>query len=701
MANPFLMDDDLASGTDMTSNPFLMESGGDDEEDDYMVDNPFLANQATNPFAGFGEPDDEEIEIPMTTTTIDFFGNENTEPVVTSADLFFSNSMNDAVMTTTVNQFNNFGDQTSPQKPIDLHIKNPHTIAANDDSMSNYSSDDELKMKKKPPPPPRPVPPPSKATQDLIMSVANELDQASNHLLDRLPATRTPSPVSMRDFHSPCPTPDMQFGDFLDISGKHESNQFDDGDLMSEEISNDNPFQMDEEPEIRNDVNKNQPPRPPPPRPTPPPQKTSPPSYPPLPSNHHSQPVPSHTTHIHQQQEQDLFDIFGTNDTKPMVPVPPKSKEDILSLYSNQSSANNIEATKQIVPDFLSGDILDDVIPDFTNNVMTQQQPQPAYPTITSPKISPPSECEYQPPTELTPPEELHHTMSDEITQQPEVYSDNSSNHAGSSVTGSILNMEDVFTAENTQISDVNPFADIPSEMGNENNLAEESDTFYEEPVVQQPFYEEPVVQQPFYEEPVVQQPFYNEPVAQQPFYDEPVAQQPFYEEPVAQQPFYEEPVAVQQPFYEEPVAQQLFYEEPVVLQKPFYEEPIVVQQPFYEEPIVVQQPFYEEPVVQPHIEPVAHIIEPIKPVKPYRQPPPPPVRTTPFTQPIHSAKPIEIDILGFGDPVKTQKNDEFDAFAAKFDSADNKPKVTNIFMEPVASTAFDTADGIYSSFYF
>ncbi|XP_066595180.1 LOW QUALITY PROTEIN: protein stoned-B-like [Prorops nasuta] len=74
-----------------------------------------------------------------------------------------------------------------------------------------------------PPPPPRPQPPakPTKNTKDLILSVTGALDATSNHLLDRLQATRTPSPTLM---HSPSPTPEHSFADLLDV----ESNDVND-----------------------------------------------------------------------------------------------------------------------------------------------------------------------------------------------------------------------------------------------------------------------------------------------------------------------------------------------------------------------------------------------------------------------------------------------------------------------------------------
>ncbi|KAH8310062.1 hypothetical protein KR067_009607, partial [Drosophila pandora] len=48
--------------------------------------------------------------------------------------------------------------------------------------------------------------------------VSSQLEETSSELLGRIPATRSPSPVSMRDLHSPSPTPDSGLADLLDVS---------------------------------------------------------------------------------------------------------------------------------------------------------------------------------------------------------------------------------------------------------------------------------------------------------------------------------------------------------------------------------------------------------------------------------------------------------------------------------------------------
>lgn len=74
---------------------------------------------------------------------------------------------------------------------------------------------------KRPPPPPRPAIPPSKETKDLILSVTGAMEATSSDLLDRLQATRTPSPTPIRELHSPSPTPDMMQVIYVILILKH------------------------------------------------------------------------------------------------------------------------------------------------------------------------------------------------------------------------------------------------------------------------------------------------------------------------------------------------------------------------------------------------------------------------------------------------------------------------------------------------
>ncbi|KAH0999647.1 hypothetical protein HUJ04_006034 [Dendroctonus ponderosae] len=165
-ANPFLFHDEPTNGQ-ASSNPFLMD-------DEPCEDNPFLSQTAvaaSNPFA-FDPIDLEPAEAAV--------------PAESHQDFF--TSLNDQ-----------FATSAPPQKPTDLDLK--------------FSYQNAVPSRLLPPRPPQ-----SKQTQDLLMSVMGAMDATSSHLLDKIPPTRTPSPVSMRDLQSPSPTPEPSFGDLLDGS---------------------------------------------------------------------------------------------------------------------------------------------------------------------------------------------------------------------------------------------------------------------------------------------------------------------------------------------------------------------------------------------------------------------------------------------------------------------------------------------------
>lgn len=265
-ANPFLFQEDdgfdePANQTNPSnnSNPFLME----DDAAEQLDENPFLSQKAvaaSNPFAFDPmELEPAEAEVP-----------------VTNSNVFMDTS-------SSVQSF---------MKPTDLDLK--------------FST-----VPSRPPPPPRPTQ--SKETQDLLMSVMGAMDATSTHLLDKIPPTRSPSPVSMRDLQSPSPTPG---GDLLDVG---EGKIITPEDLLNNDV-NQNPSLQSTVPPAR--------PSPPvrPPRPAPP-QKPPPPKVmrPPSPKN----PPP------------DIMDMFD-------VSVPPKvaTKADILNLY-------NAPAVVELQPDLL------------------------------------------------------------------------------------------------------------------------------------------------------------------------------------------------------------------------------------------------------------------------------------------------------------------------------------------------------------
>lgn len=323
MSNPFLFDDvddgdELA--TDPASNPFLQETAA--VETEYPAENPFFA-QVNNPFADYGNeaasedlrknsiPTSAAATAPTSEENIIFGTQATIVPVDNSAINIFS---------TDTNQYN-----------------------TNVDELSDNND------KKKAPPPPRPTPP-NQVTQELISSLADQLDHTSSNLLDRIPVTRTPSPVSIRDLHSPSPTPEC--GDLLDNFDDLNTLNNSAVDEQSNNFTGENPFATVHDVHSTSEIHKPLPPRPTPPRPTPP-RRPSPPQ---IQQNVSAAPVePQANMQTEQQPAQasndiDLFDMFGTGQQP--KPQQPKSNQDILSLFS----APKVESI-QAQPDLLTSDI--------------------------------------------------------------------------------------------------------------------------------------------------------------------------------------------------------------------------------------------------------------------------------------------------------------------------------------------------------
>lgn len=363
MSNPFLFDEPEEAGeaqADAYSNPFLQEAA---VEDEYVADNPFLSQQAKNPFF----VNDDEVAPPPPPPIPDVSDKPIPEQI-DSAMSFFGTTITDGDDEEILTDPQNAGDPGSENKK----------------------------------PPPRPSPPSCpQATQDLISSLADHLDQTSSHLLGRLPATRTPSPVSMRDLHSPSPTPEV--ADLLDVSESLPENVNDnDGLLISNEsagfVQTDNPFvgfddsaplNMPENPPVPDILSQAKVAGPPPParppRPTPP-RRSSPPA----------QDV-SQALGESKPNEPDLFDMFGTNEiSKQQQQNVPKSNQDILSLFSAPQKA--VAPAEQ--PDLLTSDIFS--LP----NVDTP----PALPDVFSDISAPPSN------TIVTAQDDIpNHTASDSV----------------------------------------------------------------------------------------------------------------------------------------------------------------------------------------------------------------------------------------------------------------------------------------------
>lgn len=313
MANPFLFMEEQVSTvnavTEDFSNPFLVEDD-DNEEEAYPSDNPF---SSSNPFA-FGDAEETE-------TVGDIFSSETGAETGASLFLVEDDHEDDLEVDATMSFFGttiNEHDGLQYHKPTDLNVE-------------IIENEDEPRVQK----PPRPNPPPSQVTQQLITNLTDHLDQTSNNLLGKIPVTRSPSPVSMRDLHTPSPTHEVS--DLLDVSEAFKQDSI----IAPAEVK---------------------PSRPPPPRPIPP--RPTPPKISPVTNESPFQAVTA--TQAQSQQEDDLFNFFGTGQQKKPPPKPPapKTKEDILSLFNPASNQPAQQATK---PDLLSEDI------DFS---MQQQQSQ-------------------------------------------------------------------------------------------------------------------------------------------------------------------------------------------------------------------------------------------------------------------------------------------------------------------------------------
>lgn len=396
-SNPFLMDNtDFTGSTAFSDNPFLSNTC-QTAETVTSVNNVVSTGNATNPFAfdpvDFAPSDiipDKKTHCVLSKETNDFFGQNITNDIEPTAQ-----STNDSITDFFSMDNNEQSTNTCPtnvesapvvQKPDVLDLKHTHTVSNNGENINLYFSDEELnKIPPKRPPPPRPVIPPSKETKELIMSVTGAMDATSSHLLDRIPPTRTPSPVSMRDLHSPSPTPEHTFADFLDVGSvkSHPTNNtevdlFDlsntddcitsiPAESKSDDVANNIESFMGLMSQTTNpvcDINQNhsvrqelpvRPPRPQPPQKPPPPMfKSNPPQVP----SQKNEPQQSEQTVFPKQilmepqqaaagapppvqPNDDMMDMLGDSNlpstTEKLVPEqtkPVASTADIMSLYS-------------------------------------------------------------------------------------------------------------------------------------------------------------------------------------------------------------------------------------------------------------------------------------------------------------------------------------------------------------------------------
>lgn len=341
-SNPFLSDLDFS-----TPAPAAAAAGGDNPflSGDTAVSSPFLLDDAaaaggavssTNPFAQFSSAATAGGDV----NHLDFFSSvavTTAAPAPAGVDSTLGSGTGDysslfaapettSVATTSALDF--FGGSAEPPPaqsaqppprpappPIATHHQPPADLLADDasdfcketsDIFASAEADGGGSLPPGPssrtstpggsraprrPPPPRPQPP--KETKDLILSVTGAMEATSSHLLDRLKATRTPSPTPMRDLHSPSPTPDMMLQP-QPQQAQHAA------DLL---------FGVDDD-----DLDAAAPA--PPPTPQPQPQL---PQRPPRPEK---PPPPAVAQPQQQQQHQDFMDIFGAADDQPPTSAP-------------------------------------------------------------------------------------------------------------------------------------------------------------------------------------------------------------------------------------------------------------------------------------------------------------------------------------------------------------------------------------------
>ncbi|KAL0127659.1 hypothetical protein PUN28_003145 [Cardiocondyla obscurior] len=201
-SNPFLQDFADAASSSAGENPFL-NFGGD------QTYQPPVSVESTNPFASFG--------IESTAPDAEFGATSDSNTPATN--VFTSQPSDIFVMSDNAN-VDLFGTMTTTtaaeQQPAPI-VSPPQQPPASTPPSRNGKPPPSRPPPPRPQPPPIPHPPvqpPAKNTKDLILSVTGAMDATSNHLLDRLQATRTPSPTLI---HSPSPTPEHSYADLLDV----------------------------------------------------------------------------------------------------------------------------------------------------------------------------------------------------------------------------------------------------------------------------------------------------------------------------------------------------------------------------------------------------------------------------------------------------------------------------------------------------
>ncbi|KAK0094195.1 hypothetical protein PV326_011613 [Microctonus aethiopoides] len=207
-SNPFLQDFPEIATQPAAENPFFNFS------DDATYQPPI---DSTNPFAFYEPSQDTQLQYNIPTTMTGDIISDINETDITQHS---GQPIEPTEIHQTTDLFGADPIDINPAVNIEVISQN---VAGNETDIFNppeksdklISTTNGKPTPRRPPPPARPQPPPPpRNTKDLILSVTGAMDATSNHLLDRLQATRTPSPTLM---HSPSPTPEHSFADFLDV----------------------------------------------------------------------------------------------------------------------------------------------------------------------------------------------------------------------------------------------------------------------------------------------------------------------------------------------------------------------------------------------------------------------------------------------------------------------------------------------------
>lgn len=223
-----------------STNPFLMGGGFETTAVSSANFNPFGGNASftSNPFLqsfGGGDAPERVTEPTGTNPFAQFFATETTSGSIFSApssqleekpnvfEAFSTAAPNAAekrgsMQSNVSDLLGDFADAPKPEMTSTGSTTHSMNTSPVDNFQPNFGQENRTRPERpsppRRPPPPRPTPP--KETKELILSVTGALEATSCDLLDRLQATRTPSPTPLRELNSPSP---IMMGEVNDLLG--------------------------------------------------------------------------------------------------------------------------------------------------------------------------------------------------------------------------------------------------------------------------------------------------------------------------------------------------------------------------------------------------------------------------------------------------------------------------------------------------